>query len=183
MKFDFQQDNFSCGAHSVMNAARLLGISISLNKAKKLSNTKSYLDSAKLHLPPTNLIKFPVRSIRKFIEAVGTDEKGIKRGLKKLGFSCTEFYSDNPDKFLKFLDKQSGPVIMLVNFTLRSNDTGHWVVCGARSENNYEIIDSAPWTGKPRKYYPTKKLLNRFIWYDEDGEEYYELYCIGVRKN
>ena len=183
MRFEYQSDSYSCGAHSVMNAARLLGIPISLNKAKKLSNTKSYLDSAKIHLPPVKLIKYPVNSIRKFIEAVGTDEKGIKKGLKKLGLKFTELHSDSPEKFLKFLNKQSGPVIMLVNFSLKPSDTGHWVVCGLRNENKYEIIDSAPRTGKPRQWYSAKKLLRRFVWYDDKGEEYYEFYGIAIIKN
>ena len=74
----------------------------------------------------------------------------MKQGFKRLGFKFTELCTNDPDKFLKFLDKLPGPVIMLVNFTLKSSDTGHWVVCGVRSENKYEIIDSAPWTGKPR---------------------------------
>ncbi len=181
MRFDHQTDSYSCGAHSVMNAARLLNIPISLNRAKIISNTKSYLDSARLHLPPARLIKYPVKSVRRFIEAVGTDEKGIKQGLKKLGFKFTELYTNDPDKFLKFLDKHSGPVIMLVNFTLKSSDTGHWVVCGERSKNRYEVIDSAPWTGEPRQWYSAKKLLRRFIWYDESGEEYYEFYGIALK--
>ena len=100
MRFNHQLDSYSCGTHSVMNAARLLNIPISLNKAKKISNTKSYLDSARLHLPPTKLIKYPVKSVRKFIEAVGTDEKGIKLGLKRLGFKFTELCTNDLDKFL-----------------------------------------------------------------------------------
>ena len=161
MKYPYQSDNYSCGIHSVRNAASLLGISITFEEAKKITGAKSYLDSAQQNLTTIELIKSPVKTIRKFIDDVGTSEVQIKKGLKKLGLNFTEFYSDTPDKFLKFLDKQTGPVIMLVNFTLKSSDTGHWVVCGARSENKYEIIDSAPWTGKPRQWYSAKKTLEK----------------------
>jgi len=181
MRFNHQTDSYSCGIHSVRNAASLLGISVTFEDAKKITGAKSYFDSAQENLTTIRLIKSPVKSLRKFIDDVGTSETQIKRGLKKLGLSYTEFHSDDSDKFLKFLDKHSGPVIMLVNFTLKSSDTGHWVVCRSRNENKYKVIDSAPWTGKPRQWYTSKKLLRRFVWYDEDAKEYYEFYAIAVK--
>jgi len=182
MRFEIQWDTYSCGVHSVRNCAALMGTEISFQQARKITGAKTYLESAQQYLINRRVFRNPIVMFRKFILRVGTSEKGIMQGLTKLGLKYKEFYSEDPKKFLKFLDKQQEPVIMLVNYTMKSNDYGHWVVCGSKRKGKYEIIDSAPHYGNARQYYSTRKLLNRFLWYDEDGEGYYEFYGIAVQK-
>jgi hypothetical protein len=128
MKFEYQMDTYSCGVHSVRNSARLLGIDITFKQAKKVTRAKSYIESAQQYLINRRIFRNPLVMFRKFVLRVGTSEKGIMQGLTKLELKYKEFYSEDPKKFLKFLNKQNGPVIMLVNYTMKRNDYGHWIV-------------------------------------------------------
>lgn len=73
----FQNDSFSCGIYSCLNAAEILGLKLDVSDIQKFTNT-SFKN--------------------------GTSELGVKRALQQNGIGSFEFHTHSFDDAEKFLD-------------------------------------------------------------------------------
>lgn len=171
--FTYQPDSEgSCGVYAFMHASLLLGYTMTRKVAKELVHYVSAKD-ALLRLFNGKL------SHDQLWEEIGTDEKGIIKGIKKLNIPFKECYF----KTKKHFDRISKyPSIIFINYFYDETDNGHWAVYAGKYRGKYIIIDSAPWDNKSLiSLYTWKELEKRIEWFIDDGM-YLEGYAIVLKQ-
>lgn len=175
--FEFQEE-YDCGPFALSHALNLIGIPSEMEDMRVKSR----------YVAPKSFLGGMWKLI--YDDNLGTDEKGIKSAIKKIGATKEEYHSDNPTEALIFIDNNLSkgyPIIMFVNYSQDYDDDGHWMVCAGKLDDYYVIIDSAPDGYEKIDFYDEEELLDRFVWYEEDYEEedewYYDIYLLAVKPN
>ena len=150
----FQEEDFDCGPASLVNIAAAFGRKVSLARAGKVAGTTES----------------------------GTDEKGMLRGLSKLGFEGTEFQTSIQSEAMSWLKGQlllGYPTILVVE----KND--HWAIAAGLLGDRIVYIDSADYEQNKREngiyVYSQRKVAN--LWKARwEGRRIPCYYGISVRK-
>ncbi len=182
--FEYQPDyDCSCGAYALGHALNLVGITGEIENFKSSSNYTSITRSVKKNLKWYNFLDR--NTYQKISSDVGTGERGILSGIKKV--KCTSVLIDNysETESQKLLDKyleNGSPVILYANWDKNEEDDGHWYVCAGKSDNKYIIIDSAPLLASKGviSLYTWVELSRRSIVFEEDNS-YFQLYGFAVQ--
>lgn len=143
--FHEQQRKSSCGAACLRNALRLLGLPVTEAKIRHLAGT----------------------------DGDGTDEFGIAKAAKELGYKCEQFSTEDSEKFDEWLIEKlnSGlPCIVI------EDDYDHWVLVVSATLDGYIIHDPAKKDG-------IRELMNhgaRHRFRNDVGEAALEYYGLAV---
>jgi hypothetical protein len=187
--FEYQPDiEGSCGAYSLGHTLNLIGVPNTIDNTKMMCR----------YVSPSESVMKTIKKVLggKWIEIidplgeVGTEESGIKSGLKKSGCQPIILNTEHSKKARTFIDKNlslGNPIIMSVNWDYNEEDLGHWMVCAGKYKNKYIVIDSAPLEDDTEKIdlYNWVELEDRFVWFEEDDDEdgYYEFNLIAAKSS
>lgn len=155
MAFAIQPDEYSCGPTCVHNALRLLGNgNIALNRIKKVCGTR----------PST-----------------GTDENGLQRGLRRLGYEGVEANFNRKSHGRKALawlreeHQQGHPVILCVD------QFEHWILAAGSTQRSYFILDPRGNRNRATALSISGAALMRRWWGFDRASEVGSYYAISVR--
>lgn len=155
MAFALQPDEYSCGPTCVYNALRLLGNGkIELNRIKRACGTR----------PST-----------------GTDENGLQRGLRRLGYEGTEAgftrksYGRKALAWLREEHRQGRPVILCVD------QFEHWILAAGSTQRSYFILDPRGKRTRATAMSLSGAALLRRWWGFDRASEMGSYYAVAVR--